>query len=119
MNRSVIFFNDSFPPVIDGVANVVLNYARILGEMGWNCTVVAPDAPGTPRGEEVKVLRYTSLPLPGRYPFRIGIPAVVGTVVRPEPANLPAMMPGDCTALFVTTRAAELAAFVSNGATEF
>ena len=29
------------------------------------------------------------------------------------------MMPGDCTALFVTTRAVEPAAPVSNGATEF
>jgi len=76
MKRNIILFNDSFPPVIDGVANVVLNYAKTLGEMGWNCTVVAPDAPGTPRGEEVRVLRYKSLPLPGRYPFRIGLPAV-------------------------------------------
>jgi 1,2-diacylglycerol 3-alpha-glucosyltransferase len=76
MKWNIIFFNDSFPPVIDGVANVVLNYAKALGEMGWNCTVIAPDAPGAPRGEEVKVLRYKSLPLPGRYPFRIGIPAV-------------------------------------------
>ena len=76
MKRNIIFFNDSFPPVIDGVANVVLNYAKTLGRMGWNCTVVAPDAPGNPRGEEVKVLRYKSIPLPGRYPFRIGLPAV-------------------------------------------
>jgi glycosyltransferase involved in cell wall biosynthesis len=76
MKRSIVFFNDSFPPVIDGVANVVLNYAKTLGEMGWDCTVVAPDAPGTPRGEEVKVLRYNSLPLVGRYPYRVGLPAV-------------------------------------------
>jgi len=76
MKRSVVFFNDSFPPVIDGVANVVLNYARILGNMGWDCTVVAPDAPGTPRGDEVEVLRYKSLPLVGRYPYRVGLPYV-------------------------------------------
>jgi glycosyltransferase involved in cell wall biosynthesis len=76
MRRSIVFFNDSFPPVIDGVANVVLNYAKTLGEMGWECTVVAPDAPGTPRGEEVEVLRYKSLPLLGRYPYRVGLPSV-------------------------------------------
>jgi 1,2-diacylglycerol 3-alpha-glucosyltransferase len=76
MKRSVIFFNDSFPPVIDGVANVVLNYARTLTEMGWGCTVVAPNAPGSPRGEEVEVLRYKSLPLVGRYPYRVGLPQV-------------------------------------------
>lgn len=76
MKKSVVYFNDSFPPVIDGVANVVLNYARTLGDMGWECTVVAPNAPGTPRGEEVKVLRYKSLPLVGRYPYRVGLPYV-------------------------------------------
>jgi 1,2-diacylglycerol 3-alpha-glucosyltransferase len=76
MKRSILFFNDSFPPVIDGVANVVLNYARTLSEMGWECTVVAPDAPGSPRGEEVEVLRYKSIPLVGRYPYRIGLPQV-------------------------------------------
>jgi 1,2-diacylglycerol 3-alpha-glucosyltransferase len=76
MGRRIVFFNDSFPPVIDGVANVVLNYAKILGEMGWECTVIAPDAPGSPRGEEVRVLRYKSLPLVGRYPYRVGLPQV-------------------------------------------
>ncbi len=76
MKRSVIFFNESFPPVIDGVANVVLNYAKILNEMGWECRVVTPNAPGTPRGEEVEVLRYRSLPLVGRYPYRVGLPSV-------------------------------------------
>jgi 1,2-diacylglycerol 3-alpha-glucosyltransferase len=76
MKRSVVFFNDSFPPVIDGVANVVLNYARTLGDMGWDCTVVTPNAPGTPRGEDVEVLRYKSLPLVGRDPYRVGLPYV-------------------------------------------
>ena len=71
-----MFFNDSFPPIIDGVANVVLNYAKRLGEMGWECTIVTPNAPGTPRGEEVEVLRYRSLPLVGRYPYRVGVPSV-------------------------------------------
>ena len=28
----VTLLNDSFPPVIDGVANVVMNYAKILQE---------------------------------------------------------------------------------------
>ena len=30
---SVCLLNDSFPPVIDGVANAVLNYARIIQEL--------------------------------------------------------------------------------------
>ena len=40
----VCLLNDSFPPVIDGVANTVMNYARILTESGRAQVVV-----GTPR----------------------------------------------------------------------
>ena len=40
----VCLFNDSFPPVIDGVANTVMNYARILTESGKAEVLV-----GTPR----------------------------------------------------------------------
>ncbi|MBO6015872.1 MAG: glycosyltransferase [Lachnospiraceae bacterium] len=40
----VVLLNDSFPPVIDGVANVVMNYARIMTEQNMAETIV-----GTPR----------------------------------------------------------------------
>ena len=40
----VCLLNDSFPPVIDGVANVVMNYARYL-QSDHDCSVVV----GTPR----------------------------------------------------------------------
>ncbi len=44
----ICLLNDSFPPVIDGVANVVINYARILTEEFGDEVVVAtpryPDA---------------------------------------------------------------------------
>ena len=40
----VCLLNDSFPPVIDGVANVVMNYARYL-QSEHDCSVVV----GTPR----------------------------------------------------------------------
>jgi 1,2-diacylglycerol 3-alpha-glucosyltransferase len=71
---NIVLFNDSYPPIIDGVAHIVLNYARSLGELGWNCTVVAPYAPGLSHADEIKSIRYLSIPLPGRYPYRIGIP---------------------------------------------
>jgi 1,2-diacylglycerol 3-alpha-glucosyltransferase len=71
---NIVLFNDSYPPIIDGVAQIVLNYAQTLGELGWNCTVVAPNAPGMPRRDEIKTVRYFSIPLPGRYPYRIGMP---------------------------------------------
>ena len=40
----VTLLNDSFPPVIDGVVNVVMNYARIMKEQG-----LAEPMVGTPR----------------------------------------------------------------------
>ncbi len=79
---AIVFFNDSYPPIIDGVAQAVSNYARTLGEFGWNCTVVAPDAPGLPRGDEIKTVRYFSIPLPRRYPYRVGIWQLVRKCIR-------------------------------------
>lgn len=43
-NMKVCLLNDSFPPVIDGVANVVMNYAKILQEKELAEVIV-----GTPR----------------------------------------------------------------------
>ena len=33
-NRTICLINDSFPPVTDGVANAVVNYARQHGRRG-------------------------------------------------------------------------------------
>ena len=42
----ICLLNDSFPPVIDGVANTVMNYARILTEnLGANVVVGTPRYP--------------------------------------------------------------------------
>ncbi|MBR1852326.1 MAG: glycosyltransferase, partial [Lachnospiraceae bacterium] len=49
----VTLLNDSFPPVIDGVANVVMNYARIMTETGKAEAVVA-----TPRYPEADYTGY-------------------------------------------------------------
>ncbi|MBQ7581583.1 MAG: glycosyltransferase, partial [Lachnospiraceae bacterium] len=45
---NICLLNESFPPVIDGVANVVLNYAKILNGMeGTRVMVGTPRYPGT------------------------------------------------------------------------
>ncbi|MBO6259786.1 MAG: hypothetical protein J6N47_03055 [Lachnospiraceae bacterium] len=45
---NVCLLNDSFPPVIDGVANVVMNYAGIMTDQDMANVIVAtpkyPDA---------------------------------------------------------------------------
>ncbi|MBE5871315.1 MAG: glycosyltransferase family 4 protein [Lachnospiraceae bacterium] len=50
---NVILLNDSFPPVIDGVANVVMNYARIMTEQDMARVIV-----GTPRYPDAEYDKY-------------------------------------------------------------
>ncbi len=63
----ICLLNDSFPPVIDGVANVVMNYARILTEEFGDEVVVAtpkyPDADYT--GYPYQVVAYPSIDTTG------------------------------------------------------
>lgn len=39
-------FNDSFPPIMDGVAMVTYNYAYYLQRKGAEVCVVIPNTPG-------------------------------------------------------------------------
>ena len=45
-NTCICLLNDSFPPLIDGVANAVVNYAQRLTERGDAVTVATPPSPG-------------------------------------------------------------------------
>ena len=53
---NVCLMNDSFPPVIDGVANTILNYAEIinakLNKTTPTKTTTPPTGPLTACGEE-------------------------------------------------------------------
>lgn len=66
-------FNDSFVPVMDGVTNVVKNYAYWLDKKYGECYVATPAYPGYVDREEFPVLRYYSIPLKKREPYRIGL----------------------------------------------
>ncbi len=59
----ICLLNDSFPPIIDGVANTVMNYARILTEdAGANVIVGTPRYPDTDYSVyPYKVVAYPSL----------------------------------------------------------
>lgn len=70
-------FNDNFPPVLDGVALTVQNYAYWLHKKGHDVSVITPYAPGS--GQVIKqapypVYRFTSIPIPFRPPYRFGLP---------------------------------------------
>lgn len=66
-------FNDSFPPIIDGVTLTVENYAYWISKNGGTPCIVTPWNP-----EEIAtpyhVLRYVSLPIQNRHPYRYGYP---------------------------------------------
>lgn len=66
-------FNDSFTPVMDGVTNVVKNYAYWLDKKYGESYVATPAYPGYIDREEFPVLRYYSIPLKKREPYRIGL----------------------------------------------
>ena len=66
-------FNDSFPPIIDGVTLTVENYAYWISKSGKTPCIVTPWNP-----EKVEtpydVMRYVSLPIQNRHPYRYGYP---------------------------------------------
>ncbi|MDR1583760.1 MAG: glycosyltransferase [Prevotellaceae bacterium] len=67
-------FNESFPPVMDGVSLTVRNYACWLNRTMGNTYMITPSYPGYTDTEEFSVLRYTSVPVPMRKPYRMGLP---------------------------------------------
>ena len=73
--RSICLINDSFPPVTDGVANAVVNYAKILTENGKQATVVTPAYPGADDSQfEFPIVRYPSVDLTKLVGYHAGFP---------------------------------------------
>ena len=60
--QTICLLNDSFPPIIDGVANAVLNYARIIENNHAHALVVTPQMPGSDDSSyDFSVVRYPSI----------------------------------------------------------
>ena len=72
--HSICLLNDSFPPTIDGVANVVTNYARILHDDGYPVMVATPEYPGVTDDYPYPVLRYASVNTTRLVGYRAGYP---------------------------------------------
>lgn len=66
-------FNDSFPPILDGVTLTVENYVYWLKQMGMNPCVVTPWNPVS-TAAECDVMKFFSLPIQSRKPYRYGYP---------------------------------------------
>lgn len=73
MDRKIALMNDSFPPQIDGVANTVFNYAKLLCDED-DITVITPYYPHVEDRYNFKVDRYFSFPASKRIGYRIGNP---------------------------------------------
>ena len=72
---NICLMNDSFPPVIDGVANTVLNYAEIINSELGKATVVTPEYPGVQDNFPFPVVRYTSMSITEKIcSYRMGYP---------------------------------------------
>lgn len=71
----VVLANDSFPPLIDGVVNVVINYADKIRETYGGETIVAtPHYPGAVDNYPFEVVRYKSLSTENTIGYRTGMP---------------------------------------------
>lgn len=68
-------FNDSFEPVMDGVAICVRNYAEWLTKKGCEVYVITSAVPDYVDTANFSILRYKSILLPAMAPYRAGIPA--------------------------------------------
>lgn len=74
MEANVGLFNESFPPVMDGVAVCVQNYAYWLLQKVGGVSVITPNKIGANYGQyPYEVLDYLSVPVPFRHPYVTGI----------------------------------------------
>ncbi|HPX70321.1 MAG TPA: glycosyltransferase [Bacillota bacterium] len=73
--KEICLLNDSFPPILDGVSNAVVNYAKNINGKGIAVSVVTPDHPEADDAEfPFPVLRYPSLDLRKLLGYPAGLP---------------------------------------------
>ena len=74
MNYNIGLFNDSFPPVMDGVGICVENYAKWMQKKVGGVSVITPKNVGADYSDkEYEVLDYLSVKVPFRAPYVTGI----------------------------------------------
>ncbi|HJV78371.1 MAG TPA: glycosyltransferase [Paludibacter sp.] len=74
--KTIGIFNDSFPPIMDGVSLTAQNYAYWLHQKNQPVCVITPKSPNYSDNEPYPIYRYTSVPILGRKPYRIGLPEI-------------------------------------------
>lgn len=79
---SVCLLNDSFPPVIDGVANAVINYADIIQRRYGSAIVATPSYPNVTDDYTFPVLRYPSINTTKLVGYRMGYPFSISVLQK-------------------------------------
>lgn len=75
MPQNICLLNDSFPPLIDGVASTVVNYATHLTKSGSTAVVMTPYYPHTDDSSfPFPVIRYPSIDTTKLVGYRAGAP---------------------------------------------
>ncbi|MDD4967947.1 MAG: glycosyltransferase [Paludibacter sp.] len=74
--KTIGIFNDSFPPIMDGVSLTTQNYAYWLHQKHQPVCVITPKSPNYSDNEPYPIYRYTSIPIIGRKPYRLGLPEI-------------------------------------------
>ena len=73
----ILQFSDSFLPIMDGVGNVVYQYALNMGQKGHECYAVAPQTDTGYRGRyPFEIVDYIGLPLIRMKSYKIGAPVL-------------------------------------------
>lgn len=73
--KTICLLNDSFPPLIDGVANAVCNYARVINQSNFDSAVITPAHPqADDSSSPYPVIRYPSIDLRKMTGYMAGIP---------------------------------------------
>ncbi len=86
---NVCLLNDSFPPVIDGVANAVMNYAEVINEKHGKALVAVPFHPKAEDGVfPYKVIRYPSFNTERFINYRAGYPFYYSTFEEIKKENI-------------------------------
>ena len=80
--------NDSFPPAIDGVANVTVNYAKIINSEYGEAVVATPFYPDVTDNYPFKVYRYPSIYVSDQIGYRAGYPFDVKVLYQLEREGL-------------------------------
>ena len=74
--KTIGIFNDSFPPIMDGVSLTTKNYAYWLHKKNQAVCVVTSKSPDYSDNELYPIYRYTSIPVLMRKPYRFGMPDI-------------------------------------------